>query len=73
MTYRSGDKYEGHWHLDMRHGQAQYVSQAGDVFDGTYRDDLRDGPGTVAKVTEAISNYLGADVGSSDISNSFSC
>lgn len=51
MTYKSGDKYEGHWHLDMRHGQAQYVSQAGDVFDGMYKNDVRDGPGTVAKVT----------------------
>lgn len=57
MTYKSGDKYEGHWHQDMRHGQAQYVTQGGDVFDGMYKNDVRDGPGTVAKVTLSLPKF----------------
>ncbi len=57
MTYRSGDKYEGHWHQDRRHGQAQYVSRYGDVFNGLYKNDLRDGPGTVAKVISNASPF----------------
>ena len=54
MTYRSGDKYEGHWQHDRRHGKAQYINCSGDVFDGSYKNDLRDGPSTVTKVRATV-------------------
>ncbi len=41
-----GDRYQGQWHLDQKHGDDGHYFQAnGDTFIGTFQEDQRHGSG----------------------------
>lgn len=43
--YKNGDKYEGQWDEDKRHGRGRMVYASGDMYDGMWSAGLREGVG----------------------------
>lgn len=43
--------YEGEWALDNFHGQGVWTTVAGDKYEGTFRDGLHHGSGTMKYAT----------------------
>ena len=46
IKYSNGDKYDGEWENDKKHGQGTYTWANGDKYDGAWEDDKRHGVGT---------------------------
>jgi hypothetical protein len=46
--YANGDKYEGEWFQDKRHGRGKMVCENGDVFEGDWVDDQKSGLGVLS-------------------------
>jgi hypothetical protein len=41
MTYANGDKYEGSFSNNQKHGRGIYVWASGDTYEGLYHKDRR--------------------------------
>jgi len=52
MNYTDGTVYEGMWENGKRHGAGTLFLANGDVYQGDYALDLKDGPGTFFYVSK---------------------
>ena len=43
--YKNGDRYEGAFHADKRHGQGIIYFINGDIYQGQWHDNLKHGQG----------------------------
>ena len=63
MTFSNGDKYKGEIQANKRHGAGtyQFASQAlGQMsYEGNFKDDLRDGRGTLVQEKPPFLKYVG--------------
>jgi len=45
-TYANGDKYEGEWENNLKHGEGTYIWANGDKYEGEWKDGKKHGDGT---------------------------
>jgi len=57
-TWESGNKYEGEWKNNKRHGQGTLYFNDGDIYVGDFRDNKRNGQG-VYTWKESGNKYVG--------------
>lgn len=47
MIFSNGDTYEGMWQAGLKHGQGKYIWRDGNVFEGHFWLDKREGEGSL--------------------------
>ena len=46
MFTENGDRYDGEWKQNKKHGMGKYKFAKGDYYEGTFEDGLKHGEGT---------------------------
>lgn len=61
MSYSGGQMYVGDWADGVRNGFGTYTLPDGTTFKGYFKQDLKDGTGTVRRANDAAVDQLWAE------------
>ncbi|XP_030623967.1 MORN repeat-containing protein 3 [Chanos chanos] len=65
VYFANGDKYTGEWLDNKRHGKGTQVwKKAGAIYDGGWKNGMRDGFGTLSKLQASTNQYTRVYLGS---------